>query len=79
MRKFFKNITAETGFFGCRETTTTKPELFLRLKLLPNRRLPIGQKFFPLRTLRLCGANLLSAMICANLRESAVNKSFIFA
>jgi len=37
---------------------------------LPNRRLPIGQKFFPLRTLRLCGemSESLSAIIGENLR-----------
>jgi len=39
-------------------------------KFLPNRRLPIGQKGFPQRTLRLCGevSESLSAIISENLR-----------
>jgi hypothetical protein len=39
-------------------------------KLMPNRRLPIGQKGFPQRTLRLCGEKYesLSAIIGENLR-----------
>jgi hypothetical protein len=40
---------------------------------LPNRRLPIGQNFFPQRTLRLCGemSESLSARIGVNLRLSS--------
>jgi len=47
-----------------------KTLLKLKLKFLPNRRLPIGQKFFPLRTLRLCGemSESSSAIIGENLR-----------
>ncbi len=60
----------------------TKTYLHLGKILLPNRRLPIGQKFFPLRTwlsLRLirplaeslrCNVRIL---ICENRRKSAVN------
>ena len=48
----------------------TKTFLKLELKFLPNRRLPIGQKGFPQRTLRLCGEmpEILSAIIGENLR-----------
>ncbi len=44
----------------------TKTFLKLELKFLPNRLLPIGQKGFPQRTLRLCGemTESLSAKIC---------------
>jgi hypothetical protein len=58
------------AFFVCRETTTNKNLSAFRQNLLPNRRLPIGQKFFPLRTLRLCGGmfECLSARIGENLR-----------
>ncbi len=55
-------------FIGRRRQTKTL--LKLELEVLPNRRLPIGQKGFPLRTLRLCGeiSESLSALICVNLR-----------
>jgi len=48
----------------------TKIFLKLELKVLPNRRLPIGQKRFPQRALRLCGemSESLSVIICVNLR-----------
>ncbi len=52
-RNPFKNITAEAqrsqriAFFVCRETTTNKNMTLLKLGILPNRRLPIGQKFLP--------------------------------
>ena len=68
----FKNITAEVQraqrikflFVGRRRQTKTF--LKLELKFLPNRRLPIGQKGFTQRTLRLCGemTESLSAKIC---------------
>jgi len=75
-RNPFKNITAEAQraqrinvlFVGRRRQTKTF--LKLELKFLPNRRLPIGQKGVPLRTLRLCGemSESLSALIGVNLR-----------
>ncbi len=72
-RNPFKNITAEAQrikflFVGRRRQTKTF--LKLELKFLPNRRLPIGQKGFPQRTLRLCGemSESLSARIGENLR-----------
>ncbi len=43
--------------------TQSKQYLFKRLGVLPNRRLPIGQKFLPLRTLRLCGEVLVAAQL----------------
>ncbi len=50
----------------------TKTYLHLGKILLPNRRLPIVQKFFPLRTPRLCGemSESLSARIGENRRLS---------
>jgi len=72
-RNPFKNITAEAQrikylFVGRRRQTKTL--LKLELKVLPNRRLPIGQKGFPQRPLRLCGemSESLSAIIGENLR-----------
>ena len=48
----------------------TKTFFKLELEVLPNRRLPIGQKGFPQRTLRLCGemSESLSEIIGENLR-----------
>ena len=46
----------------------TKTYLHLGKILLPNRRLPIGQKFFPLRTLRLCGDFLEASIIRVDLQ-----------
>ncbi len=75
-RNPFKNITAESQrtqrikflFVGRRRQTKTL--LKLELKVLPNRRLPIGRKEFPQRTLRLCGevSEFLSRRIGENLR-----------
>jgi len=75
-RNPFKNITAEAQraqrikflFVGRRRQTKTFFKL--ELEVLPNRRLPIGQKGFPQRTLRLCGemSESLSAIIGENLR-----------
>ncbi len=39
---------------------------------MPNRCLPIGQKFLPQRTLRLCGKDLKYILIGVYLRKSAV-------
>jgi hypothetical protein len=61
-RNTFKNITAEAqqraqriNFLFVGRRRQTKIFLKLELKVLPNRRLPIGQKRFPQRALRLCG------------------------
>jgi len=76
-RNTFKNITAEAqqraqriNFLFVGRRRQTKIFLKLELKVLPNRRLPIGQKGFPQRTLRLCGemSESLSVIICVNLR-----------
>ncbi len=75
-RNPFKNITAETqraqriNFLFVGRRRQTKTFLKLELKFLPNRRLPIGQKGVPQRTLRLCGemSESLSARIGENLR-----------
>jgi len=77
-RNPFKNITAEVQraqrinilFVGRRRQTKTFFKL--ELEVLPNRRLPIGQKGFSQRTLRLCGEMFesLSAIIGENLRLS---------
>jgi len=75
-RNSFKNITAEAqraqriSFLFVGRRRQTKTFLKLELKFLPNRRLPIGQKGFPQRTLRLCGelSESLSALIGVNLR-----------
>jgi len=47
--------------------TQSKQYLFKRLGVLRNRRLPIGQKFLPLRTLRLCGEVLKESFFSPNL------------
>ena len=73
-----KSITAEAqraqriNFLFVGRRRQTKTFLKLELKILPNRRLPIGQKRFPQRTLRLCGelSESLSALICVDLRLS---------
>ena len=75
-RNPFKNITAEAqrtqriNFLFVGRRRQTKTLLKLELNCLPNRRLPIGQKGFPQRTLRLCGemSESLSARIGENLR-----------
>ncbi len=75
-RNPFKNIIAEAqraqriNFLIVGRRRQTKTSLTLELKILPNRRLPIGQKGFPQRTLRLCGemSESLSARIGENLR-----------
>ena len=75
-RNPYKNITADAqraqriNFLFVGRRRQTKTLLKLELKLLPNRRLPIGQNFFPLRILRLCGEMFesLSARIGENLR-----------
>ena len=74
-RNPFKNITAEAQrikflFVGRRRQT--KHYSNQSCKFLPNRRLPIGQKGLPQRTLRLCGemSESLSAIIGENLRLS---------
>jgi len=60
-RNPFKNITAEAqraqriNFLFVGRRRQTKTFLQLALEVLPNRRLPIGQRGFPQRTLRLCG------------------------
>ncbi len=72
----FKNITAEAqraqriNFLFVGRRRQTKTVFKLELEVLPNRRLPIGQKGFPQRTLRLCGemSESLSAIIGENLR-----------
>jgi len=72
-RNLFRNITAETqraqriSFLFAGRRRQTKTFLKLELKVLTNRRLPIGQKGFPLR---LCGemSESLSAIIGENLR-----------
>ncbi len=72
----FKNITAEaqraqrTKFLFVGRRRQTKHYSNQSCKFLPNRRLPIGQKGFPQRTLRLCGemSESLSARIGVNLR-----------
>ncbi len=72
----FKNITAEAQraqrikFLFVRRRRQTKTFFKLELEVLPNRRLPIGQKGFPHRTLRLCGdvSESLSAIIGEDLR-----------
>jgi len=75
-RNPFKSITAEAqraqriSFLFVGRRRQTKTFLKLELKVLTNRRLPIGQKGFPQRTLRLCGemSESLFARIGVNLR-----------
>jgi len=75
-KEIFKNITAEAqraqriNFLFVERRRQTKTFFKLELEVLPNRRLPIGQKEFPQRTLRLCGemSESLSALIGVNLR-----------
>jgi len=75
-RNPIKNITAEAqraqriGFLFVGRQRQTKHSSYESRKFLPNRRLPIGQKGFPQRTLRLCGemSESLSARIGENLR-----------
>ncbi len=77
-RNPFKNITAEAqrpqriNFLFVGRRRQTKTFFKLELEVLPNRRLPIGQKGFPQRTLRLRGemSESLSAIIGVNLRLS---------
>jgi len=59
-------------FVGRRLQTKSLPKL--ELEVLPNRRLPIGQKGFSQRTLRLCGE--MSESLCENRRKSAVSNSW---
>ncbi len=67
------------AIFVCRETTTNKKvhtlkitiyDLTVGLEFLPNRRLPIGQKWNSLRTQRLCDWILIHRCICFELRYS---------
>ena len=75
-RNPFKNITAEAqraqriNFLFVGRRRQTKTLLNSELKVLLNRRLAIGQKGFPQRTLCLCGevSESVSAIIGVNLR-----------
>ncbi len=76
----FSQINAEEDLFAAEaqrisflfvgRRRQTKTFFKLELEVLPNRRLPIGQKGFPQRALRLCGemSESLSAIIGENLR-----------